>query len=140
MRCSTISVYKSPHWVMDILATCFFVKYPSLKTLVAASRRGRNKRGFLLSFLFKIMLCPLKNQKDLISFCCAHVHIVNKMVATAMVQQERKRKTTLYLSLSDFPYRNDKVVTTLAQGCHNAFLQPCHNLGTTLYFETVARL
>ena len=38
------------------------------------------------------------------------------------------------------PYRNDKVVTTLAQGCHNAFLQPCHNLGTTLYFETVARL
>ena len=28
-----------------------------------------------------------------------------------------------------------KVVTTLAQGCHNAFLQPCHNLGTTLYFK-----
>ena len=33
-----------------------------------------------------------------------------------------------------------KVVTTLGQGCHNAFLQPWHNLGTTLYFETVARL
>ena len=37
-------------------------------------------------------------------------------------------------------YRNDKVVTTLSQPWHNAFLQPCHHLGTTLYFETVARL
>ena len=61
-----------------------------------------------------------------------------------------------------YPYRNDKVVTTLAQGCHNlgtrlsqpwhkvvttlpqcfftTLAQPWHNLGTTLYFETVARL
>ena len=31
----------------------------------------------------------------------------------------------------------DKVVARLSQGCHNA---PCHKLGTTLYFETVAKL
>ena len=49
------------------------------------------------------------------------------------------------------PYRNDKVVTTLAQPWHKVatmlfynlvttLAQPWHNLGTTLYFETVARL
>ena len=31
-----------------------------------------------------------------------------------------------------YPYRNDKVVTTLSP--------PWHNLGTTLYFKSVARL
>ena len=41
-------------------------------------------------------------------------------------------KYPLALYVHHNPYRNDKVVTTL--------LQPCHNLATTLYFETVARL
>ena len=33
-----------------------------------------------------------------------------------------------------------KVVTTLAQGCHNAVLQPCHNLGTTLAQPCILKL
>ena len=34
-----------------------------------------------------------------------------------------------------------KVVTRLSEHCHKvATMQPCDNLGTTLYFETVARL
>ena len=42
--------------------------------------------------------------------------------------------------LCGLPFRNDKVVTTLAQGCHNAFLQPCHNLGTTLAQPCILKL
>ena len=44
-------------------------------------------------------------------------------------------------------YRNDKIVTTLSQPWHKAFLQPSHHLGTTLYlklwqgcYKVVARL